>query len=49
MDPEGVMPPPTRWMLNVLQGDALAFYSLGYWYARAHGIDPAAPLSPTNP
>lgn len=48
-DPEGVMPPPLRWMLNVLQGDALAFYSLGYWYARAHGIDPANPLSSTNP
>ena len=48
MDPEGVMPPPTRWMLNVLQGDALAFYSLGFWYARAHGIDPAAPYSSTK-
>jgi hypothetical protein len=38
-DPEGVMPPPMRWMLNVLQGDALAFYSLAYWYAQAHQID----------
>jgi len=37
-DPEGVMPPELRWMLNVMQGDALAFYSLGYWYARANGI-----------
>ena len=36
-DPEGVMPEELHWMLNVLQGDALAFYSLGYWYARAHG------------
>ena len=36
VDPEGVMPPPLQWMLNVMQGDALAFYSLGYWYARAH-------------
>jgi len=38
VDPEGVMPPPLHWMLNVLQGDALAFSSLGYWYARVHGI-----------
>ncbi|MBS0661811.1 MAG: hypothetical protein JSR48_00985 [Verrucomicrobia bacterium] len=38
-DPEGVMPDELRWMLNVLQGDALAFYSLGYWYARVHGIE----------
>jgi len=38
-DPEGIMPPPLNWMLNVLQGDALAFYSLGYWYARANGVD----------
>jgi hypothetical protein len=37
-DPEGVMPAELRWMLNVLQGDSLAFYSLGYWYARAHGL-----------
>jgi len=37
-DPEGVMPPELRWMLNVLQGDSLAFYSLGYWYARANGV-----------
>jgi hypothetical protein len=37
-DPEGVMPEELHWMLNVLQGDALAFYSLGYWYARAHGL-----------
>ena len=36
-DPEGVMPEELHWMLNVLQGDALAFYPLGYWYARAHG------------
>lgn len=42
-DPEGVMPPELRWMLNVLQGDSLAFHSLGYWYARAHGVDPDAP------
>jgi hypothetical protein len=49
-DPEGVMPPSGRWMLNVLQGDALAFYSLGYWYARANGLDPAgAPTSPPTP
>lgn len=48
-DPEGVMPAPTRWMLNVLQGDSLAFYSLGYWYARAHGLDPAVPTLPTTP
>ena len=40
VDPEGVVPPPMQWMLNVLQGDALAFYSLGYWYARAHQIAP---------
>jgi hypothetical protein len=38
-DPEGVMPEELRWMLNVLQGDSLAFHSLGYWYARAHGIE----------
>jgi hypothetical protein len=37
-DPEGVMPAPLQWMLNVLQGDSLAFYSLGYWYARTHGL-----------
>ncbi|HND60703.1 MAG TPA: hypothetical protein PLB90_04425 [Opitutaceae bacterium] len=37
-DPEGAMPAELRWMLNVMQGDALAFYSLGYWYARTHGI-----------
>lgn len=37
-DPEGIMPPELNWMLNVLQGDSLAFYSLGYWYARANGI-----------
>lgn len=43
-DPEGVAPPSIRWMLNVLQGDALAFYSLGYWYARAHGLTPDRPL-----
>uniref|UniRef100_UPI00404B8132 Kelch repeat-containing protein n=1 Tax=Cephaloticoccus sp. TaxID=1985742 RepID=UPI00404B8132 len=36
VDPEGVMPDPLKWMLNVMQGDALAFYDLGYWYARAH-------------
>lgn len=48
-DPEDAMPPPLRWMLNVLQGDALAFYSLGYWYARAHGVDPAAPPGPLSP
>jgi len=35
-DPEEVMPAPLQWMLNVMQGDALAFYSLGYWYDRAH-------------
>jgi hypothetical protein len=35
-DPEEVMPTPLQWMLNVMQGDALAFYSLGYWYDRAH-------------
>ena len=39
-DPEGVMPNELRWMLNVLQGDSLAFHALGYWYARAHGIEP---------
>jgi len=38
-DPEGVVPAPMHWMLNVMQGDALAFYSLGYWYARAHHLD----------
>lgn len=38
-DPDGVMPSELRWMLNVLQGDSLAFHSLGYWYARAHGIE----------
>jgi hypothetical protein len=37
-DPEGVMPGEIDWMLNVLQGDSLAFYSLGYWYARANNI-----------
>lgn len=37
VDPENVMPAPLRWMLNVMQGDALAFYTLGYWYGRAHG------------
>ncbi len=37
-DPEGVVPPPLQWTLNVLQGDALAFYSLGYWYARANHL-----------
>lgn len=36
VDPEGVMPEPLQWMLNVMQGDALAFYALGYWYDRAH-------------
>lgn len=36
VDPEGVMPEPLQWMLNVMQGDALAFYDLGYWYAQAH-------------
>jgi hypothetical protein len=35
IDPDGVMPPPLQWMLNVMQGDGLAFYSLGYWYDRA--------------
>lgn len=50
IDPENVMPAPGKWMLNVLQGDALAFYSLGYWYARAHGIDPVAVTTlPSNP
>lgn len=39
-DPEGAMPDELKWMLNVMQGDALAFYSLGYWYARLHGIEP---------
>ncbi|HRE83223.1 MAG TPA: hypothetical protein PLN52_19420 [Opitutaceae bacterium] len=43
LDPEGVVPPPMRWMLNVLQGDALAFYSLGYWYARANDLPVARP------
>ena len=38
-DPERVVPEPMQWMLNVMQGDALAFYSLGYWYARAHHLD----------
>jgi hypothetical protein len=37
-DPENVMPGELRWMLNVLQGDALAFYSLGYWYTQARGL-----------
>ena len=40
VDPEGAMPEELRWMLNVMQGDSLAFYSLGYWYARANGIAP---------
>ena len=35
IDPDGVMPPPLQWMLNIMQGDGLAFYSLGYWYDRA--------------
>lgn len=39
VDPEGVMPAPLKWMLNVMQGDALAFYDLGYWYDRAHAMD----------
>lgn len=39
-DPEGGVPAPMQWMLNVMQGDALAFYSLGYWYARAHHLEP---------
>lgn len=38
-DPEGIMPQPLQWMLNVMQGDSLALYSLGYWYARAHEIE----------
>ncbi|MCF3650480.1 hypothetical protein [Synoicihabitans lomoniglobus] len=38
-DPEDAMPPPLHWMLNIMQGDALAFYSLGYWYARAHAAE----------
>ena len=29
VDPEGVMPDPLKWMLNVMQGNALAFYDLG--------------------
>ena len=33
-DPDNVMPDQLRWMLNVLQGDSLAFHSLGYWYVR---------------
>jgi hypothetical protein len=37
-DPEGVLPSQLQWMLNVLQGDALAFYSLGYWYAQANPL-----------
>lgn len=40
VDPEGVMPDPLKWMLNVMQGDALAFYDLGYWYDRAHRDSP---------
>ncbi|MFZ9682491.1 MAG: hypothetical protein ACO3DQ_04715 [Cephaloticoccus sp.] len=39
VDPEGVMPAPLQWMLNVVQGDALAFYSLGFWYDRAHAAE----------
>jgi len=39
VDPEGIMPPPLQWMLNVMQGDALAFYSLGYWYDRAQAVN----------
>jgi hypothetical protein len=46
VDPEGVMPPELQWMLNVMQGDSLAFYSLGYWYARANGV--TLPEHPTG-
>lgn len=45
VDPEGVMPAELRWMLNVMQGDALAFYSLGYWYARANAGATPMPAS----
>jgi len=34
--PAEVMPAPLQRMLNVMQGDALAFYSLVYWSDRAH-------------
>lgn len=39
VDPENVTPVELRWMLNVLQGDSLAFYPLAYWYGRAHGVE----------
>lgn len=40
-DPENATPEPLRWMLNVLQGDSLAFYPLAYWYGRSHGVEGA--------
>jgi hypothetical protein len=39
IDPEGSLPPELTWMTRVLEGDALALYPLGYWYAQAHGLN----------
>jgi hypothetical protein len=39
VDPENATPTELRWMLNVLQGDSLAFYPLAYWYGRVHGVE----------
>lgn len=39
VDPENATPAELRWMLNVLQGDSLAFYPLAYWYGRSHGVE----------
>ena len=38
LDPERSLPPELAWMTRVLEGDALALYPLGYWYAQAHGV-----------
>ncbi len=38
IDPEHSLPPELTWMNRVMQGDALAMYPLGYWYAQAYGL-----------
>ena len=39
IDPEHSLPPELTWMTRVMEGDALALYPLGYWYAQAHRLN----------
>jgi hypothetical protein len=38
IDPENSLEPPMRYKLNLLSGDALAYYPTAYWYGRLHKL-----------